>query len=117
MNFAKKSKKIFGESKYFLGFRNYFGEIKWRRYMKAKENAWYFVTKIVLTHCEITRTIHSNSERSDQFLVTECFFNQVLLGFRNMQEKLENIISGENLVIPTIVWLLLGISFKTHFFP
>ena len=34
---------------------------------------------------EITRTIYSNSERSEQFLVTEC------LGFRNMQEKLENI--------------------------
>ena len=60
---------------------------------------WYFVTKIVLTYCEkklfqwsgiffeiwgwrprifkhfeITRTICSNSERSEQFLVTECFF-------------------------------------------
>ena len=59
-----------------------------------------FVTKIVLTYCEkklfywsrktfetrgwrlrickffeITRTIYSNSERSEQFLVTECFFN------------------------------------------
>ena len=59
---------------------------------------WYFVTKIVLTYCEkkyssdrekllkfeaegprickifeITRTIYSNSERSEQFLVTECF--------------------------------------------
>ena len=36
---------------------------------------------------EITRTIHLNSERSEQFLVTECFLN--LLGFRNMQEKLK----------------------------
>ena len=27
---------------------------------------------------EITRTIHSNSERSEQFLVTECFFNLFL---------------------------------------
>ena len=27
---------------------------------------------------EITRTIYSNSERSEQFLVTECFFNLVL---------------------------------------
>ena len=55
---------------------------------------WYFVTKIVLTYCEkkifqsfwnsrlkdenfkifeITRIIYSNSERSEQFLVTECF--------------------------------------------
>ena len=53
---------------------------------------------------EITLTIYSNSERSEQFLVTECFFNlfleisQILknrnwkklqLGFRNLQEKLE----------------------------
>ena len=63
----------------------------------------YFVTKIVLTYCEkklfkglriffeiqgwrprickifeITRTIYSNSERSEQFLVTECFFNLFL---------------------------------------
>ena len=50
-----------------------------------KQKKWYFVTKIVLTYCEcssdreklsricknfeITRT----SERSEQFLVTECF--------------------------------------------
>ena len=59
---------------------------------------------------EITKTIYSNSERSEQFLVTECFFNlflevphnkssnkseqlgfklEKILGFRNMQEKLE----------------------------
>ena len=28
--------------------------------------------------CKITRTIYSNSERSEQFLVTECFFNLFL---------------------------------------
>ena len=64
---------------------------------------WYFVTKIVLTYCEkklfkwskktskirdwrpriwkffeMTRTIYSNSERSEKFLVTECFFNLIL---------------------------------------
>ena len=56
---------------------------------------WYFVTKIVLTYCEkklvyvviekkkfkkfeITRTICSNSERSEQLLVTECFFKLFL---------------------------------------
>ena len=57
---------------------------------------------------EITRTIYSNSERSEQFLVTECFFTcswrflrsqkieqyssnwKKWLGFRNLQEKLEN---------------------------
>ena len=49
---------------------------------------WYFVTKIVLINCEkncyknfeITRTIFSNSEGSEQFLVTECFFNLFLEG-------------------------------------
>ena len=50
---------------------------------------------------EITRTIYSNSERSEQFSVTECFFNwrflmsKKLLGFRNMQEKLEKRITDE----------------------
>ena len=57
--------------------------------------------------CKITRTIYSNSESSEPFLVTECFFWLVpggfsylinqnnsnsnwkkILGFRNMQEKL-----------------------------
>ena len=44
--------------------------------------------------------IYSNSERSEKLLVTECFFNLFLevshiwkkiLGFRNMQEKLEKL--------------------------
>ena len=52
---------------------------------------WYFVPKIVrekvmkfkaedweFAKFEITRTIHSNSERSEWFLVTECFFNLFL---------------------------------------
>ena len=53
---------------------------------------------------EISRTIYSNSERTEQLLVTEYFFNlflsnkseqlefklEKILGFRNMQEKLEN---------------------------
>ena len=72
-------------------------------WMIWKMKKWYFVTKIVLTYCEkqlyywsrktfesrgrklrifknfdITRTIYSNSERSEQFLVTECFFNLFL---------------------------------------
>ena len=29
----------------------------------------------IFNNLEITRTIYSNSERSEQFLVTECFFN------------------------------------------
>ena len=66
---------------------------------KKRQIEWYFVTKIVLTYCEkkivlvieknfwrprickifeITRTIYSNSESSEQFSVTECFFNLFL---------------------------------------
>ena len=69
----------------------------------TKSKKWYFVTTIVLTYSEkklfywskkpfeiwgwgprifkilkITWTIYSNSERSEQFLVTECFFNLFL---------------------------------------
>ena len=69
------------------------------RLRKTIGQKWYFVTKIVLAYCEkknvlvtekafeirgwrprickifeITWTIYSNSERSEQFLVTECFF-------------------------------------------
>ena len=44
---------------------------------------WYFNTKIVLTRCEkkyssdfdITKSIYSNSERSEQFLVKTCFLS------------------------------------------
>ena len=32
----------------------------------------------ICKHFEITRTIYLNSERSEQFLVTECFFNLFL---------------------------------------
>ena len=63
----------------------------------SRSEQWYFVTKIVLTNCEkklfwwsrkrnsgwrqiicklfeITRTIDSNRERSEHFMVTECLF-------------------------------------------
>ena len=97
------------------------------------QKTWYSLTKIVLTYnekkidlvikknfwirgwrrriwkiFEITRKIYSNSESSEQFLVTECFFTcswrflipnrwkqlefkleKKILGFRNMQEKLK----------------------------
>ena len=51
---------------------------------------WYFVSKIVLVieknrssrpricNLQVTRTIYSISERSEQFLTTECFFNLFL---------------------------------------
>ena len=51
---------------------------------------WYFGTKIVLTYCEK----NSDSERSEQFLVTECFFNLFLEVSQTSywgQENLKNI--------------------------
>jgi hypothetical protein len=64
---------------------------------------------------EITRTIYSNTGMSEQFLVTECFLTcswryliskkldllefklekiMFVLGFRKIQEKLENVFAG-----------------------
>ena len=37
---------------------------------------------------EITRTIYSNSERPEQFLLTRCFFN-LFLDVYNLLDKLE----------------------------
>ena len=39
---------------------------------------WEKLLKFEAEIFEITRTIYSNSERSEQFLVTECFFNLFL---------------------------------------
>jgi len=73
----------------------------------------------------LNKTIYSNSERSEQFLVTECFFNlkflvpggfsdlknrtiirnsnwKKLLGFRNLQEKLEKYVSQRSVDILNI---------------
>ena len=101
--------------------------------ISMKSAQWYFVSQIVLTYSEkkkcsnvfenlewrprigktfeITRTVYSNSERSEQFLKQNAFLTcswrflrsnkweqlesnwKKLLGFRNMQEKLEKTIS------------------------
>ena len=83
---------------------------------------WYFITKMVLTYCEkkcssdpksslkfeaegrkfakkieITRTIYSNSERLEQFLVTGCFLTcswwfLISNKLEKLEFKLENII-------------------------
>ena len=36
---------------------------------------------------EITRTIHSNSDRSEQFLITECFFLLVSYIYSRLQNR------------------------------
>ena len=60
------------------------GRNKTHRFIVWSDELWYFLnTKIALTYCEkklfsITRTIYLNSERSEQFLVTGCFFNLFL---------------------------------------
>ena len=38
---------------------------------------------------EITRTIHSNSDRSEQFLITECFFLLVSYIYSRLQNRSE----------------------------
>ena len=38
---------------------------------------------------EITRTIYQNSERSEHFLVSECFFNMFLNKLEQLEFKLE----------------------------
>ena len=70
-------------------------------FVLVKEN---FFAPCICKIFKTTKTIYSNSEWLEQFLVTECFFNlflevshkaieienwKELLGFRNMQEKLE----------------------------
>ena len=80
--------------------KNYHFQIFAIKICKILQTKWYFDTKIVLTYCEkklflwsrktfkirdwspricknfeITRTVYSNSESSEQYLVTECFFN------------------------------------------
>ena len=57
----------------------------------------------ICKHFDIIRTIYSKLERSEQVLAPECFFNFIsnklefklekkILGFRNMQEKLKNVL-------------------------
>ena len=79
-------------------------------YQNCSDLLWEKI--ILVIEIEITRTIYSNSEKSEQFLVTECFITcslkfliynklEVLefklekktLGFRNMDEKLEKLCS------------------------
>ena len=45
-----------------------------------EKNFWNFEAEgpRIFKNFEITKTIYSNSERSEQFLVTECFFNLFL---------------------------------------
>ena len=82
-------------------------------YQNCSDLLWENIVLVIEKNCKIfenTKTIYSNSERSEQFLVTECFLTsswrflrsnkleqlefilEKILGFRNMQEKLENVI-------------------------
>ena len=84
---------------------------------------WYFFPKIVLTYCEIPRTIYSNSERSEQFVKQNVcswrffrsnileqldFIFEKILGFRNLQEKLEKSFFS-NLQNQTVQWPTFGL--------
>ena len=82
---------------FFSIIRTVFFSILRTKYYVVVFQKWYFITKIVLIYCEkkcssdeekllkikaegrefpkITITIYSNSERSEQFVVTEWFSN------------------------------------------
>ena len=103
MNGHKNEARWFHRLRFLVGPKKTCPQLKQKIELWLKsEKQWYFVTKIVLTyskkklflwsrfffeirgwrpkickHFEITRTICSNSERSEQFLVTECFFLEV----------------------------------------
>ena len=82
---------------------------------------------------EITWTIYSNSERSEQFLVTECFFNLFLefsqisknrtiiiqigkkiLEFRNITGKVKKRILGDYLTMPGLGLCQIPLIAKLH---
>ena len=53
-------------------------------YQNCSDLLWEKI--ILVIEIEITRTIYSNSEKTEQFLVTECFFN-LFLEISKIQEN------------------------------
>ena len=49
-----------------------------RKNCSSDQEKFFWNSRLKAKFFEITRTIYSNSERSEQFLVTECFFNLFL---------------------------------------
>ena len=47
-------------------------------YQNCSDLLWEKIVLMIEKNFEITVTIHSNSEKSEQFLITECFFNLFL---------------------------------------
>ena len=97
-------------------------------YQNCSDLLWekiVLVNEKIFKDFEITRTICSNSGRSEQFLVTECFFLtcylgklEFNLGFRNMPEKLENFIAKIQPFVSRQLtfkdWILHGIFVATY---
>ena len=52
--------------------------------------------KVLKFEAEITRTIYSNRERSEQFVVTECFSNWFLEAARGFSDLICNFEQLEN---------------------
>ena len=85
-------------------YKNCF-DLLWEKIVLVIKKSW---RPRIFKNFEITRTIYSSSERSEQFLVTDWFLTcswrvlrsniirikigKKILRFRNMQEKLENVI-------------------------
>ena len=91
--------KINGNShdkKYGILLPKLFWPTVWKKCSSYQENFWNSRLKAKkLKFFEITRTIYSNSERSEQFMVTECFFNLFLLTPNKLEQsefKMEKII-------------------------
>ena len=59
-------------------------DLLWEKIVLVIEKNFWISRLRIFKIFEITRTIYSNSERSEQFLVTECFFN-LFWRFRTMQ--------------------------------
>ena len=94
LKLSKRFRQIYVAFSKNLNLNEYMFQIPNYTYLIKFEkcSSWYFVTKIVQRKTflirgwrprickifEITRTIYSNSERLEQFLVTECFFNLFL---------------------------------------
>ena len=78
--FLEKNLHILNIQKMVFCFQNWsdllwekIGSSDWEKLLKFEAEGWEFALIF-----EITRTIYSNSERSEQFLVTECFCNLLL---------------------------------------
>ena len=79
LRFAQWGKNLFESESIVFCYQNCSDLLREKIVLVIEKNFWNSRLKAEnLQIFEITRTIYSNSERSEQFLVTECFFNLFL---------------------------------------